>query len=38
MESVRRILSYLTDDLQAFFEGTPRKHVLHEGMIPALDA
>lgn len=38
MESVYRILDWLTDDLIAHFEGRPRAWALTEAMVPALDA
>lgn len=36
-ESVQRLLTMLTDDLEAHFEGKPIKHAVTERMIPSLD-
>ncbi len=38
MESVQRILSWLIDDTEAFFQNKPRKFPLTENMVNALDA
>jgi phosphoglycerate dehydrogenase-like enzyme len=38
LESVRRLLDYLADDLEAHFAGRERKHALTEAMLPSLDA
>ena len=38
MASVRRILSWLVDDLEAVLAGRERSHPLTEAMLPALDA
>lgn len=38
IESVQRLLAYLTDDLEAFLEGRERRHPLDEAMIASLDA
>jgi len=38
MESVYRILDWLTDDLIAHFDGRPRSWALTESMVAALDA
>ncbi len=35
--SVQRTIITLVDDLEAHLEGTPRKHVLTEAMLPSLD-
>ncbi len=36
--SVARIVSYLADDLEAFFAGRDRAHALTEAMLPMLDS
>lgn len=38
MESVQRILTWLVDDTEAFFQNKPRKFPLTENMVNALDA
>lgn len=38
MASVRRILDYLIDDLEAVFTGSERRHPLTEAMLPSLDS
>lgn len=38
LQSVERLISQLTDDLEAHLEGKPRAHVLTEAMLPSLDA
>lgn len=37
VSSTRRIVEWLADDLEAFFEGRPRRWALTEAMLPGLD-
>jgi phosphoglycerate dehydrogenase-like enzyme len=38
MESVVRLLDFLTEDLCAFASGSDRRHALTDALIPSLDA